>query len=61
MTQGRKDEVTRLMSQMDIDMQDYVIDTLRHLKFAQNTLSKRNKPTYDQPKETERGRLDGHE
>lgn len=49
MTQSKKDEVIRLMSQMDIDMQNYVIDTLRHLKFAQVTLTKKSKPTYDQP------------
>jgi hypothetical protein len=46
MTQARKDEVVRLMSQMDVDLQSYVIDTLRHLKFAQNTLAKKGKPTY---------------
>ena len=41
MTQERKDEVIRIMSQMDCDMQNYVIDTLRHLKFAQDTLCKK--------------------
>ncbi len=42
MTQSRKNEIIRLMSQMDIDMQNYVIDMLRHLKFAQVTLTKKN-------------------
>lgn len=48
MTQIKQDEVVRLMSQMDSDMQNYVIDTLRHLKFAQDTLSKKNNSTYAQ-------------
>lgn len=42
MTQTKTDEVVELMSQMDIDMQNYVIDTLRHLKFAQDTLRKKS-------------------
>lgn len=47
MTQDRKDEVVRLMSQMNPDLQEYVLDTLRHLKFAQNTLCKKGAEKLD--------------
>lgn len=41
MTQTRKYEVVWIMSQMDADMQNYMIDILRNLKFVQDTLNKK--------------------
>jgi hypothetical protein len=44
MTRDRTLEVSELMSQMNLDIQEYVINMLRHLKFAQNVLQKQNIP-----------------
>ena len=42
MTQDKILLATELMAQMDLDIQEYVIDMLRHMKFAQNTIQKQN-------------------
>lgn len=47
MTRKQNQEATQIMCQMDLRLQEYALDMLRHLKTAQDILKEK-----DQPKQT---------
>lgn len=49
MTQKKTKEVSDLMKQMDLELQEYAITMLRHLKAAQSILVNQNS---DKPQQT---------
>lgn len=50
MTQSKnKKEAERLFTQMDLQLQEYALDILRHLKMAQDILKKNNNSESSKP------------
>lgn len=56
MTPQKVIEVNTLISQMDLETQNYALDMLRHIKFTQDILSKKNKPKQEVGKKVEYGK-----
>jgi hypothetical protein len=54
MARRKTGEVTALMSQMDLDLQNYVLDMLRHIKSTQEILLMKKRKKLQQMEKREK-------